>query len=46
MNKGRGEEGEGGINGESSTDACALTHVNRELTGTCCMTQGAQTGDL
>ena len=28
MDKGRGEEGEGEINGESSTDAYTLTHVN------------------
>ena len=28
MDKGRGEEGEGEINGESSTDAYILTYVN------------------
>jgi len=33
MDKGRGEEREGEINGESSMDAYTLTHVNRQPMG-------------
>ena len=46
MDKCRGKEREGEINGESSVDAYTLTHVNRQPTGICCMTQGTQTGAL
>ena len=30
MDKGRGEEGEGEMKGESSMEACTLTYVNRK----------------
>ena len=46
MHKGRGEEGMGEINGESSTDAFILTYVNSQPMGICCMTQGTQMGAL
>ena len=46
MDKGGGEEGAGEINGECSMEAYTLVHVNRQSMGTCCMTQGNQTGDL
>ena len=46
MDKAGEEEREGEINGESSIDACTLTHVNRQPMGICCMTQGTQTGAL
>ena len=42
--KGGGEEGEGEVNEESSMEAYALTYVNRQPMGICCMTQGTQTG--
>ena len=44
MDKGRGEEGEGEMNGESSMEAYTLTYVNRQPMGICCMTQGTQPG--
>ena len=43
MDKGRGEVGEGEINGESSTDAYTLTCVNRQPMGICCRTKGTRT---
>ena len=46
MDKGRGEEGEGEVSGESSMEAYTLTHVNRQPMGICCTTQGTQTGAL
>ena len=46
MDKGRGEEGEGEINGESGTDVYILLYVNRQPMGISCMTQGTQTGAL
>ena len=46
MGKTGKEEGEGEINGENSMDAYTLTYVHRQPMGTCCMTQGTQTGAL
>ena len=46
MDKGRGEEGEGEMNGESSMDAYTPTYVNRQPMGICCMTQKTQTRAL
>ena len=46
MDKGRGEEGAGEMNGESSMEAYTLTYVTGQPMGICCMTQGNQTGDL
>ena len=45
MDKGWGEEGEGGLSGESSTEAYTLTYVKQPM-GICWMTQGTQTGLL
>ena len=39
-------EGEGEMNGESSTDAWAPTLVTRQPVGICCLTQETQTGAL
>ena len=44
--KGGEREGEGEMNGESSTDAWAPTLVTRQPVGNCCLTQGTQTGAL
>ena len=44
MDKGGGQEGESGMNGESSMDAYTLT--NRQPMGISCMAQGTQTGAL
>ena len=47
MDKGRGEEGVGEMNGESSLEAYNLAYVNREPLGICCVgIQGTQTGVL
>ena len=47
MDKGRGKEGAGEMNGESSMEAYTLTYVNRQPLGICCMgIQGTQTGAL
>lgn len=46
MDKGRGEERESEINGQSSMDAYILARVNREPVGICCTIQGTQTGAL
>ena len=44
MDKGRGEERKGEVNGESSMDASAPPYVNSQPVGICCMTQGTHTG--
>ena len=44
--KDEGKEGEGEMKGESSMEAYTLTYVTRQPMGTCCMTQGTQTGAL
>ena len=41
MEEGGGEEREGEIDGDSSMDAYALTHVNREPMGVCSELTGA-----
>ena len=41
-----GEEGEGGMSGESSREAYTGTYVNRWPVEMCCITQGTQTGAL
>ena len=46
IDKDRGEEGEGEMNGESSMDAYTLAYVNRWPMGICCVTQGTQMGAL
>ena len=46
MDKGRGDEGEVEMNGESGMEAYTSTYVNRWPMGICCMTQGTQIGDL
>ena len=42
--KGGKREGEGEMNGESSTDAWAPTLVTRQPVGICCLTQGTKLG--
>ena len=44
--KGRGDEGEGEMNGESGMEAYIPTYVNRWSMGICCMPQGTQIGAL
>ena len=44
--QGGGEEGEGEMNGENSTEAYTWTHEKQLASGICCMTQGTQTGAL
>ena len=44
MDKGRGEERKGEVNGESSMDASAPPYVNSQPVGICCMTQGLKPG--
>ena len=45
MDPGRGEEGDGGVNGESSKEAYTPPCV-KQTTGICCVAQGMQTGAL
>ena len=42
--QGGGEQGEGEMNGDSSTDAYAPAYVRRQPMVICCMTQETQTG--
>ena len=42
--KGGEQEGEGEMNGESSTDACTPTLVTRQPVGNCCLAQGTKLG--
>ena len=43
--KGKGEEGEGEMNGESGMEICTLPYVKQPIR-VCCMTQGTQTRAL
>ena len=46
MDKGRGEEREGEMNGESSMETYTLIYVNRQTMDICYVTQGTQIGAL